>query len=63
MGSEWMHVNRPDLVSVGLVPGLFETAKLVDHHLPRTVSGLRDLDPRDARAIQEAMPGSWREAE
>ena len=60
-GGEWMHKHRPDLVSVGLVPGLVTTVKLVDHHHPRTVSGLGDLDPRDAGAVRSAMPVSWKE--
>jgi len=61
-GSDRMHEQRPDLHSVGVVPGLFETVKLVDHHRPRTVSGLDRLDPRDAEAVRDAMPIGWGEA-
>jgi len=60
-GGEWMHSRRPDLISVGLVPGLFHTAKLVDQYRPRAVRGLGRLDPRDAHAVREAMPGTWEE--
>ena len=60
-GGNWMHEHRPDLVSVGLVPGLFETVKLVSHFQPRQVSGLGALDPRDAEAIRAAMPANWEE--
>ena len=61
-GSDRMHEYRPDLISVGLVPGLFGTAKLVDHQRPRIVSGLDRLDPRDADAVRAAMPVGWGEA-
>ena len=62
IGGDWMHAHRPDLVSMGLVPGLFRAAKLVHHFQPRMVSGLEWLDPRDEDAVRAAMPAHWKEA-
>jgi hypothetical protein len=60
-GSEWMRERRPDLVSVGLVPGLLHTAKLVDHFQPNVVRDLGRLCSADAEAVRRAMPANWKE--
>lgn len=62
IGSDAMFHKRPDLFSVGVMPTLFKTAKLVDHFSQNVVNGLGRLNPEDADAVRAAMPANWREA-